>query len=67
LAMGVVVYFLRAQLAGMLGDSVPARLALVGVPALAGVLTYVGLAHVFRLEEIKTVFGMIRRRRKEEA
>lgn len=66
LVMGLAVYFLRDILVGMFGDSVPARLVPVLIPALIGVAVYLTLARVFHLDEIKTVFGMIRRRRKED-
>jgi len=65
--MGLVVFVVHAVLARALGDSVLERLLLVGIPAIVGVLTYMGLAHVFRLDEIKTVFSLIRRRRKGDA
>jgi len=60
-----VVYFLRNVLIGAFGDSVPARLVPVAIPALAGILVYLILARVFHLDEIKTVFSMLKRRRKE--
>jgi peptidoglycan biosynthesis protein MviN/MurJ (putative lipid II flippase) len=67
IAMGLVVYVLRDALPGVWEDSVAVRLLLVGVPAIVGVLTYMGLAHVLRLDEMKTVFALLRRRRKEGA
>ena len=68
LIMGFAVYFLRDVLASALGDdNVPARLTLVGIPAALGVTLYMALAYVFRLDEIKTVFAILRRRGKGEA
>jgi len=66
LSMGIVVYFLRNALVGSFGDSVPARILTVGIPALVGIAVYLTLARVFHLDEMKTVFGMLKRRRKEE-
>jgi len=66
LSMGIVVYFLRNVLVGSFGDGIPARILVVAVPALAGIVVYLGLARVFHLDEMKTVFGMLKRRRKEE-
>jgi len=67
LLMGLVVYFLRDVFVGMFGDSVPARLVSVAVPALIGIAVYLTLAYLFRLDEMKTVLALIRGRRKEEA
>jgi len=64
LLMGIVVYFLRDILVGLVGDSVPARLMAVAVPALIGIGVYLTLAYVFRLDEMKTVLSLLRRRRK---
>jgi len=67
LLMGLVVYFLRDVFAGMFGDSVPARLVAVVAPAFIGIAVYLTLAHVFRLDEMKTVLALMRGRRKGDA
>jgi len=65
LCMGVVVFFARELLDGLLdGGGVPARFALVGIPTVLGVAVYLVLAHLLRLKEVKIVLGFLKNRRK---
>ena len=68
LLMGVGVWFLRELLAGVLGGgNIWMRLGLVGAPTVVGVAIYLGLAHVLRLDEVKVLWGYLKKGRGEGA
>ena len=68
LVMGAAVWLVRELLAGALGGgSLWMRLLLVAVPTAVGITIYLGLAHVFRLDEIKVLRGYLKKRRGEGA
>jgi len=65
LMMGVAVFFVRENLTGALtGDSVLIRLMLVGIPAVLGVVVYMGLALLLQLKEMKMILELVRNRGK---
>lgn len=65
LCMAVVVLVVREVLQGFLAEgNVLMRLTLVGVPALVGVMVYLGLTHLFRLGEVRSLLQTIKSRRK---
>jgi hypothetical protein len=60
--MGLVVWLGTLVTKSLIDSpSVAAQAAGVGLPVLAGVVTYLGLCRVFRVEELAFVKGLIRR------
>jgi len=63
--MAVVVFVTRELLQGFMAEgNVLMRIVLVGVPALIGAMVYFGLAHLFRLREVRSFLQTIKTRRK---
>jgi hypothetical protein len=60
--MGLVVWLGTALTKTLIDSpSVAAQAAGVGLPVLAGVITYLGLCRVLRVEELAFVKGLVRR------
>lgn len=59
IAMTVVVVFTRDFLYNMISDGLISRILVVGVPTVIGVLVYMIIAYILKIEESKFVFDFI--------